>query len=199
MTNANAIAAGQFSVGDTVWRPASGTMQVKKTCPVCFGKLHVTVILGDDSLVDTPCDYCGKGWDGPKGFEIVYEYAAKAEVDSIAEIRVTTTHQGQIQEYRLASGHMMSRVFASRDEAMAAADAERLKHDAEEEQRRKWGKEQSEKSFSWHVGYHSSQIKEHRRRLEYHEARVQPCRDAARIERAAKRTASPTSRRGAGK
>lgn len=176
-----------FNVGALIWRPSFGTTQVRKPCPVCFGKLRVTVILGDDSLVDTPCDYCGKGWEGPKGYELVYESTARADADVVREVRVTTDENGQRAEYRLSSGHVTSRVFATKDEALASAEAQQRQHEAEQEERRKAGKEYSAKSYSWHVGYYARKIKDARRDIAYAEARLQVCKDAARIERAKKR------------
>jgi len=178
-----------FKVGDVVWRAACGTEQVRQTCPVCFGKLFVTVILGDDSAVDTPCEYCGKGYDGQKGWVTEWEYVARPAVDTISEVRRTTDESGEHYGYRLSSGHVVPVVFATIEEAQEAADQARYTHEAEQARRRKEGKEHSARSFSWRVGYHQREVKEATRKLAYHSARVQPCKDMARVERARKRNA----------
>ena len=63
-----------FQLGDTVYVVQEcRSMPVEKTCPVCFGKMRVTVILGNGKLEDTLCEYCGKGYEGPRGYVVDYE------------------------------------------------------------------------------------------------------------------------------
>jgi len=66
-----------FKIGDVVYFASAGQRQVDIPCPVCFGKREVTLILGNGDSVELPCDYCGKGYDGPRGYVLEYEYAAK--------------------------------------------------------------------------------------------------------------------------
>jgi len=62
-----------YNVGDKVWHAAFKSIQVEKPCIVCYGEKQVTVILGNGDRVVTPCDYCGKGFDGATGVMRVYE------------------------------------------------------------------------------------------------------------------------------
>jgi hypothetical protein len=41
-----------FKIGDTVWVPDCGNRQKQIPCPVCFGKLRVTIILGNEETVN---------------------------------------------------------------------------------------------------------------------------------------------------
>lgn len=48
----------EYSVGDKAWWAKYSRVPVKKTCPICYGKMRVTLILGNGNRVETDCSYC---------------------------------------------------------------------------------------------------------------------------------------------
>jgi hypothetical protein len=60
------MTTSKFAIGQRVWAACYNPRQVEVVCPVCYGKLAVVVELGDGTRIETPCDYCGKGWQVPQ-------------------------------------------------------------------------------------------------------------------------------------
>ena len=68
-----------YNVGDIVFYASNDSREERIPCPVCFGKLQVIVILGNGTEVLVDCGYCGKGYEGPKGY--VTKYVREPRVD----------------------------------------------------------------------------------------------------------------------
>lgn len=171
-----------FPIGSTAWWAHCGQREVTRSCPVCFGKLRVTVILGNEEAISTPCDYCGKGYEGPTGTEKEYEWVASPELFFINSVRTESDGGKTSASYMDARGYSVDDVdlFATRAEAEARC-AVRIAENAEEErQRREWRKEQAHKSFSWHVGYHRREAKKLSEKIKWHEARAIACAERAK-------------------
>lgn len=183
----------EYEIGDKVWYANVGTQSVTETCEVCFGKRLVTVILGNGDEVVTPCDYCGNGYEGPKGVTSSYQYVAKPELVEITSKDVREGPRGK--EIRYGRGphgstleeHM---IFDSEEEAAERARTSQLEHEARETANKKSRKENNYKSYSWHVGYHMKEAKEHHRKAEYHERRAALCKAASRKSNASASAAS---------
>lgn len=174
--------AMSFKVGDTIWMSTNGNREVEKTCPVCFGKMRVTLILGNDDRVELPCDYCGKGWDGPKGYVTEYEYVTKAEPFIIGAIETTVTETGATYKYRECRGWSCDtdRLFATEAEALDDSQKRKAAYDVEQQTRAEYIKEKTNKSYSWNAGYHMRTAKRHRSDAEYHESRAMICKARAK-------------------
>ena len=169
----------KIAIGDRLWIPRTGNTQTQKPCPVCFGKLAVTIILGDDSRIGTMCDYCGKGFDGPTGVESVYERLPGAELFVVAEIRTVTTEDGESSEYTTANCRLArdGNLYATEQEAIEASkdlQKEQIEYD---EKRAEIIKGNVHKSFSWNVGYHRREAKRLREKIEYHERKAFLCEE----------------------
>ena len=163
----------EFNVGDTIWWATCGTEEVTKPCPICFGKRVVTLILGNDEQVQTHCDFCGKGFDGPLGYLQEYEWRS-----AVKEVRITGKQVNEMDgnrdvEYRYGSYVLLpDNIFTNKEDAEARVLELIAKHEAEENDRMTYRKEHNKKSYSWHVGYHKRRAKEARRELEYHEKKA---------------------------
>ena len=57
-----------YLIGDKVWHASCKSTKERVTCPECFGKKYLTVILGDDSQVTIDCAGCASGYDPPRGY-----------------------------------------------------------------------------------------------------------------------------------
>ena len=171
-----------FKVGDTAWWAQNGTVEKTNPCPVCFGKLAVTVILGNGESIQTPCDYCGRGYEGPKGGEKECAWESRPVLFTITGIETQNDGVKQTARYHAPAGYVIDDedVFATEEEAAAKCKRNADEHNEQERQRREVIKEQAHKSFSWHVGYHRRCIKDLKRQLEWHEARAIACASRAK-------------------
>jgi hypothetical protein len=174
-----------LKIGDKIWFAFTGTERITEVCPVCFGKLSVTLILGNGEEVATPCDYCGKGFDGPLGVVNEWKYAAEARLITVTDVEIRADACGEVREYSHKSPDAFYRLDWLRvfdTEAEAAVCAATLAEEAAmtEIKRRKSMKEHNQKSYSWHVGYHRNEAKRAKRDFEYHTARALVCKRLAK-------------------
>ena len=168
----------KFQLGETAWLPRFYPMSPERVaCPVCCGKRVVHLILGDDSVVELPCDYCGKGFEEPTGFIIEHRPVARAEravIDSI-----TTNSDGSV-EYRTSAGRFTNEAYATEAEATAAAHELAAADTRDRETRAEHVKENQAKSYAWNAGYHMREAKRNRKSAEYHEKMAVICKDRAK-------------------
>lgn len=147
----------EYNVGDKVWLAKYERQEVKKDCPICFGKMRVRVILGDESVVETDCTYCERGLK-KYGYVTEYEYVSAVEQVEITHKEVSEGANGRRVEYRHTYWCLNNKnSFATKEEA-----EERLKEmivEAQKEDLEKltYRKDNNPKSYSWHVGYYQKQ------------------------------------------
>ncbi len=171
-----------YPVGAVVWWARCGVREVTRPCPVCFGKLTVTLILGNGEHVGTPCDYCGKGYMGPQGTETEHEWIASAEQATIHGVRTEQSGDKVSANYTTAAGFCFddTEAFETKEEAEAKC-AEKIEEHARENNRAATHrKEYNHKNYAWHVGYHRREAKRARDSLAWHEARAIVCKDLSR-------------------
>ncbi len=178
----------RYQAGDEVWWAHYGMESVRVECPICFGKMKVTLILGNGDHCEVLCDYCGKGFDGPMGYITEYRYQGGAELVTINEVRIRSslTDPDVFEYYTAHIGHFRQLepddIFDTKEEALARSFlksqekavndvtmAERLKKDAK-------------KSFTWNAGYHLRAAKKARQDAEYHELRAIICKSRSKSE-----------------
>jgi hypothetical protein len=157
----------KFEIGETVWIATCGQTEVIKPCPVCFGKLKVKLILGNDEVCELPCDYCGKGnFDRPTGVEKDYEWVSKPIQDTIKSISIS----GSGIEYH-ASNHYCGDnelIFKTKEEAEIKCAKLAAINAIENQKKLEFCRFNSKKSFTWNAGYHRGEAKRAARDLEYH-------------------------------
>lgn len=174
----------RYKIGDVVYVGTYDNRQSQIECPVCFGKREVTLILGNGDSVITPCDYCGKGHEGPKGFVLQCERIPRAEAALINEIRLELSADGSIVQYHTAnySCYQEYEVFPTQAEAMAYAQELADKAVKEESERAEYIKNNQAKSYSWNAGYYLRKAKQARDDAEYHERMAVRCKAKAKGE-----------------
>jgi len=123
------------------------------------------------------CEYCGKGFQGPTGEELCYEYVAAATPIVVTGVEVVTD-EARHDKVRYRSGTASGRssfdaeqCFASHDEAVAAA-ASLVEQAAVEQERTMERKDKASKSYGWHAGYHLRSAKDARQQVEHHERKA---------------------------
>jgi len=167
-----------LNVSDKIWLAQVCQERVKQTCPICFGKLAVTLILGDDSQVAVECDYCGKGFEGPRGYVTTHE--SKSDPVQI-EITGREMRQGGIEEvwtYQFGECYIAKsdQLFETQAEAVVKCTALAAEHEEDKAARAEHRKQYGHKSFTWAAGYHLREIENHERQLAWHRKRVEVCK-----------------------
>ncbi len=162
-----------FDFGQPVWIAwASAHHPEDAHCPVCDGKRFVTVVLGTGEQVPTDCEFCGRGYQGPRG--TVTRYGPSSGV-----IPATVTGMvykdpfGEGGKWRVeTTGHRSGEIFAT--EAEAEARRKELHEAAEREAERSFKQqfESAKRKGSWSVGYHRQQIKNLERQIAWHRERL---------------------------
>jgi hypothetical protein len=167
----------QYNVGDKVWYARVGMREVSMPCPVCYGKLAVTLILGNDNTVVLPCTFCAPGYSEPSGTITEYEWKAEPEEQAITGVNITINGNKEEREYRSNSYILYSEdVFSAREEALVRCEERIKQHEIEESTRVEHLKANAKKSFSWNAGYHLRQVKDHKKQMEYHERKAILCK-----------------------
>lgn len=170
----------EFNVGDKVWWAKYERQKVKKTCPICFGKMRVRLILGDESQVETDCTYCERGFT-MYGWVTEYEYVSAVEQVEISQKEVSEGMDGRKVEYRYGSYCLnLDNAFKTKEEAEVALlkkidDAKR-----EEIQRLEYGKNNNPRKYSWHVGYYQKIKKDALKQIELCDKKIQYFRSKAK-------------------
>ena len=163
----------EYNIGDTVWWATGGTKEVRHKCPVCFGKVSVTVILGNGEHVETECDYCTKPYGSRGGSVVEWEWTTDVKQIVIEGKEVRENHEGRKVEYRHGSYILRDGIICdTKEEAEEARKSIAEKHHEEELERLQRGKEHNLKSYSWHVGYHQRCLKKAQAEIDYHSKKI---------------------------
>ena len=170
-----------YNVGDKVWWAKCGNRDVKKPCPICFGKKQVTLILGNDDTVILPCNYCMIGYEGPFGYIEETKYIAKPKYISITGVNIEKTSDGDKIEYRYGSYILYeNRVFDNKEDALICCEGIKKQVEAEQRTRTEHIKADKKKSYSWNAGYHFSEVKRYEEKAAYHRDMAKICKGKAR-------------------
>lgn len=166
----------EYNVGDSIWWARCETRQIKKPCPVCFGKKEATLILGNGDEVILPCEYCGYGINAPTGIITGYEYVAEPEHSVITKVKIEVTDDGEERKYYI--GHCDSDgsdIFDSEAEALAKCTEMAQKREHEQMTLAEHIKENKQKSFLWNAGYHLEAARKSREEAARHERNAVLC------------------------
>ena len=178
-----------FALGEKVSLVQSHHMSPEYVaCPVCYKKRLVTLILGNDERVLVKCENCSVGSDPPSGFVTRRMPVAKiisCEVRGFSKV-------GDDWKIDLAGHHSWIRlsenlIFRTEEEAEPRR-AELLKIEQERADRLFESiVTDNRKRVTWTVGYHRNQIRELKRKLEWHEKMFEVAKEEKRKEKEAKK------------
>lgn len=177
----------KYKVGDRVWLARAGTEEIKKPCPVCYGKLSVRLILGNDDVVELPCDYCGKGFEGPRGWVTEYEYSIGAENLVVREVRSEITDAGETNHYLFSGGRYADSggdIFDTEQEALTQCQEVKARLEEEQRTRAEYIKAKDNMTFAWNAGYHLREAKREEASAARHRERAKLCKERAENEQA---------------
>ena len=175
----------KFNVGDHVFYARCGTEQKEVVCPICFGKKIVVLILGNGDQVTLPCEGCGLGYDGPRGYIKEWEHIVAAEATVITRVITENYGNGEDVKYQCLHNHSFPeyKLFATEEEALVTAKKIKAKEDEEQKTKAKYLKHKVEKNYAWNARYHLREAKENRRRAEYHDTKAMLCKAKVKEEK----------------
>lgn len=160
----------KFNIGDEVFHVQSSMNYcVKVPCTLCFGKLRVTVILGNEERVDTECQHCAHGIDPPSGQSITWRPHAHIIRGLISGV----IHEYDGWRYQVEGcSAREDELFSTREEAVPVMET-KLKEETE----RKEVYERDHfitatKKQVWSAGYHRNRIADCERSMNWHKARL---------------------------
>ena len=170
-----------YNVGANVWWAKCGNRDVKKPCPVCFGKKQVTLILRNDDTVILPCNYCMRGYEGPFGYIEESEFFAEPEYVLITGVEIEKTFDGDKIKYRYGSYILYeNRVFDNKEDALICCDGIKKQLEIDQQKRADHIKTNKNKSYSWNAGYHLKEAKRYEKKAKYHRDMAKICKGKAR-------------------
>jgi len=168
----------KYKVGDKVWWAHCGNTLVKEPCPVCYGKKQVVLVLGNDDTVTLDCDYCGKGYEGPRGYVMEYRWVAEPELITITEVEISDSlEHGETIKYRTNYYSIKNcDIFDTREEALVRCEVIAKELAEQQSTRAEHIKANVKKTFSWNAGYHMRVVKRAQKDIEYHQAKAVLCK-----------------------
>lgn len=172
----------EFNVGDKVWWAKYQVESVKKTCPICDGKLRVTLILGNGDQVETDCTYCERGFE-QYGWVEEYEYVSAIEQVVITKKEVEEDASGRHVEYRFGSYCLtLDNAFETKEEAEKKLEEKIEKAEKDDLKRLEYGKNNNPRKYSWNVGYYQRQKKDALKTIERCDKKITYFKLAGRTE-----------------
>lgn len=159
----------KFSMGETIyWVESSCNYQKRVPCPMCFGKLFVTIILGDDSQTKVSCGMCERGYEGSTGTATVWEPNARVESGLISGVSTKDGIRYEVDRHTVEE--------AKAFKTLEAAEIERERqYSIEVERAKEWFKQSfvnCSKKQVWSAGYHRNSIASSERNIEWHKLRL---------------------------
>lgn len=160
-----------FELGKQYWCPKLHPIQDKVTCPICAGHLTVMVTLGDGQRVVVPCDACGLGYDGPRGW--IREYSYEPQAERFIPSTVSSMSGGSWWLLSEAGeSHAWSDCYATEEEAMAES-RKRMAEIAERNHQSRCHRKKALSKTAWSIRYHREQIKDLERQIAWHQSKIQ--------------------------
>lgn len=159
-----------FAFGQVVYVvEGSAHGQVDVPCPICFGQLYVTLILGNGEQQKVECEACGKGCSGPTGVVSAWKPWSKVVAATVTGLN----HEGGKWRVSVSGIHSSSEhIFA--DEKTAEAFRESYHKELEDYARRmdEQNMMRHKKQHTWSASYHREHIRRLRQEMEYHEKKL---------------------------
>ena len=158
-----------FKMGDKVWYANAGVVEKSVICPECFGKLYLTVILGDDSKVTIDCAGCSRGMQPSTGRISYYEW--KVDVKEVTVERIEIKQDGVTYGFWNHYCADNDKIFSTKEEAEKRA-LELVEEHNKEELEKIYRKEKNNRTWSWNAYYHRDCIRRAEKDLIYHNAKL---------------------------
>jgi hypothetical protein len=174
----------KYKAGDRVWTYHSERRETVEACPICFGNRVVTLVLGDDTHVELPCDYCKLGYGNPTGQIKVIKLVKGAEEHTIERVETTQTQSSVTNRYIMIGNRCTDDdgVFDTKAEAEAKCEEVAETENARRNKQTAYIKKDKMRKFSWNAGYHMREAKDLRKRMERSMELAKICKERAKGE-----------------
>lgn len=186
----------QYKIGDRIWYAHfEKHSSVTQKCPVCFGNLAVVLILGDDSHIKLPCNYCGHGYEDPSGVVTEYERISAVKKKTISRIDSQNINGVETREYfsdeisrdsNNGKYHSyvqcldIDKIFYTEIGAKSKCKELIEKDEEYEFGRAERLKENNHKSYAWNAGYHMRIVRKAKKDIEWHTKKAEICKARAK-------------------
>lgn len=160
----------KFDIDDYLyWVESSSNYGKLVPCEMCFGKLQITITLGNGEKINSQCGYCSHGYDEPSGQMKIWEPTAVIHGGIVSGLSKENDGWTYTVGHRSLGEHEL---YKNKEDA----EPRRQKKAEEEIQRSdKFFEDdfvRTKKKQIWSIGYHREQIKSHRRSIEWHDLRL---------------------------
>lgn len=155
----------RFEIGQKVWWAHWNSTESSVECPDCGGTGRIRVTFHDETTVSIDCQRCSRGYEPPTGRLTTYVREPSAELVTITGFEF---RDGKM-EWQTSGSYCIQDEDLFENEAPAIERCEVLAAEAnarELEQIAK--KEKDTRSWAWNASYHRREIKEAKRKIEYH-------------------------------
>ena len=168
----------KYHVGQVLWfAQYTKTVQVTKTCPICYGNKKVHLTLGNGDVLEVPCEHCRyNGLGEPQGTVKVWEHGTAPRQVTITKVIEETQVSGTKTEYRQNCDCLAEDLLFVAEEA-AMVKCQELFREAEETETCKL---KTMESYVKNAGYHLEAAARARREVASHEAMAARCTEKAR-------------------
>ena len=159
----------KYQIGEGVWFATFNSVEASVECPDCGGTGRLRVTFHDETMVSVECTRCQVGYNPPTGRIQCYDRVGAIDYAVITGISV----ESDGIRYDMPGAYHMAETEVFRDPAEARIAADNLAREYDERERAAIAnKEKDTRSWAWHARYHRDEIKEARRRIAYHEAKL---------------------------
>jgi hypothetical protein len=159
-----------FEIGQKFWKPITSGEKKRVECPVCFGKLAIIIELGNGERIGVPCDGCGHGYDGPRGWIGEWDYTPGAKPFTIA--RVKSMHDGNWSLESAEGGWAyLSDLYPTEAEALERSRELCAQNHESNMRSRQHGKDKMQRA-GWSIRYHRECIRDLERQIAWHNSRI---------------------------
>lgn len=157
----------KYNIGDKLYFVTHDSVERRVTCPCCFGKKYVTIIVGDGTEHTLDCEECRSGYDPPRGYVIRHdsEYTVRNVTIGRVEQHHEKTEYGvdcsECSWYRAEEADLFTDPFEAQKEVLVRqqAEDERIK----EQETKKFD---PRKTWGWHVSYYRKMLNNAQRDIE---------------------------------
>lgn len=147
-----------FAIGEQLWHAAPDPDAQWEVCDTCFGKLKITMVLGNGEEHVLSCAACTLGYGQPSGRIQTHRirYAPKKFVPTKVSMSGDEFHYSQDDTGQFAYATTLTR---DHSECQVMCDELNAKHAAEEHGRVVSNRTSKRRDMAWSVGYWRGQLR----------------------------------------
>lgn len=167
-----------FNIGDTYYRACEHMKYVTEPCPACNGARVVTILCGDGSQFECPCEGCASGYQSNGTVSYWTKNTPHAKPFVIASISSMHGDRVWVTDGSSDTSIEFSELFTNEADALAQAEKNVAEGEAQYHMYRANARKRAGKS-AWTVRYGKEQIREAERKIAWHMERMREVKPKA--------------------